>query len=101
MTMDQSSSSLDEEKIDLLTIDAKALQGLLENGSVTSLGLVRQYLAQIKRWDDKFHAMIQTTPVDLLEAAAKSLDQERASGKTRGPLHGVPIIIKVGNIRMY
>ncbi|KAJ5648058.1 hypothetical protein N7490_004430 [Penicillium lividum] len=81
-------------EVDLLTIDAKALQTLLSQGQVTSLGLVRQYVAQIKRHDDKLHAMIQITPNDLLEATANILDQERASGKTRGPLHGVPIIIK-------
>jgi amidase len=81
--------------VDLLTIDAKALQALLSAGEVTSLGLVRQYVAQINDHDEKLHAMIRITPNDLLEEAAKSLDQERAAGKTRGPLHGIPIIIKV------
>ncbi|KAJ5672228.1 hypothetical protein N7507_001355 [Penicillium longicatenatum] len=80
--------------VDLLTIDAKALQALLSAGEVTSLGLVRQYVAQINDHDEKLHAMIRITPNDLLEEAAKSLDQERAAGKTRGPLHGIPIIIK-------
>lgn len=84
-----------EEDINLLTLDAKALQVLLDQGKITSLGLVRKYLAQIDRHDDKLHAMIQSSPLDLLEAKAKSLDEERASGKTRGPLHGIPIIIKV------
>ncbi|KAJ6093074.1 hypothetical protein N7486_008363 [Penicillium sp. IBT 16267x] len=82
------------KNVDLLTIDAKALQALLSAGEVTSLGLVRQYVAQIREHDEKLHAMIRVTPNDLLEEAAKSLDQERAVGKTRGPLHGIPIIIK-------
>lgn len=84
-----------EKAVNVLTTDAQGLQKLLENGDVTSFGLVGQYLAQIEKHDGRLHAMIQTTPKDLLEATAKSLDQERAAGNTRGPLHGIPIIIKV------
>lgn len=83
-----------DKAVDVLTIDAEGLKTLLERGDVTSQGLVRQYLAQIKRHDGKFHAMIQTTPIALLEERASMLDRERATGKTRGPLHGIPIIIK-------
>lgn len=86
-----------EKALDVLTIDAQGLQKLLENGEVTSLDLIDLYLAQIEKHDGRLHAMIQTTPRDLLEAAAKSLDQERAAGKVRGPLHGIPIIIKVSS----
>lgn len=92
---DQNPKHSQEKMVDLLTIDVKALQALLSAGEVTSLGLVRQYVAQINKHDEKLHAMIRITPNDLLEEAAKSLDQERAAGKTRGPLHGIPIIIKV------
>lgn len=84
-----------EKDINVLEIDAKNLQTLLEKGTVTSLDLVRQYVAQIQRHDDKLHAMIRTTPIEILEDTAKSLDQERAAGKIRGPLHGIPITIKV------
>ncbi|CAI7616749.1 unnamed protein product [Penicillium pancosmium] len=83
-----------QQEIDLLEIDARHLQGLLESGRVTSLDLVRQYVAQIQRHDSKLHAMIQTASIDLLEQTARSLDQERADGKIRGPLHGIPITIK-------
>ncbi|KAJ5083647.1 hypothetical protein N7456_013074 [Penicillium angulare] len=91
---DQPQITSAEEDIDLLTIDAKALQALFNQGKITSLDLVRKYLAQISRHDENLHAMIWTTPLDLLEAKAKLLDEERASGKTRGPLHGIPILIK-------
>ncbi|OQE17313.1 hypothetical protein PENSTE_c021G09390 [Penicillium steckii] len=83
-----------EKEMNLLEIDAKQLQGLLESGEVTSLDLVRRYIAQIQRHDDKLHAMIQITPLDLIEQRARSLDQERAAGNVRGPLHGIPITIK-------
>lgn len=92
---DQNLEDSHEKNVDVLTIDAKALQALLSAGEVTSLGLVRKYVAQIKEHDKKLHAMIRITPNDLLEETAKSLDEERAVGKTRGPLHGIPIIIKV------
>lgn len=82
------------DMVDVLTIDAAGLKTLLARGNVTSQNLVKQYLAQIQRHDGKLHAMIQTTPIDLLEKRASMLDQERAAGKTRGPLHGIPIIIK-------
>ena len=82
--------------VDLLTIDAKGLQCLLGRGEITNLDLVRRYLAQIQRHDGKLRAMIKVTPSDILEETAKSLDRERAAGRLRGPLHGIPIIIKVG-----
>lgn len=88
--------SREDAVVDVLTIDAEGLKTLLERGDVSSQGLVKQYLAQIKRHDSKLHAMIQTSPDDLLEERAELLDQERAAGKIRGRLHGIPIIIKVG-----
>lgn len=85
---------INSDMADVLTVDAEGLKTLLERGNITSQGLVKQYLAQIQRHDGKFHAMIQTTPIGLVEKRASMLDQERAAGKTRGPLHGIPIIIK-------
>ncbi|KAJ5689587.1 hypothetical protein N7462_003979 [Penicillium macrosclerotiorum] len=86
--------AINNEIIDVLAIDGHGLQKLLQSGEVTSLSLVGQYLAQIEKHESKLHAMIKTTPKDLLENTARSLDEERAAGKLRGPLHGIPIIIK-------
>lgn len=83
------------ESINLLTIDAKGLQSLLADRKFTSLDLVRQCLAQIQQHDGYLHAMIETTPVHILEETATSLDRERAGGTLRGPLHGIPILVKV------
>ncbi|KAK4147940.1 amidase signature domain-containing protein [Dichotomopilus funicola] len=82
------------QAFDLLTIDAKGLQGLLDQGELTSLDLVRQCLTQIQQHDGNLHAMISITPTDVLEEIARLLDRERAGGKLRGPLHGIPITIK-------
>ncbi|KAH6868972.1 amidase signature domain-containing protein [Thelonectria olida] len=80
--------------LNLLTADTKTLQQMLTSGTITSAGLIDAYLAQIQKHDDYLHAMIQITPLNMLEAAAKTLDEERAAGKVRGPLHGIPIIVK-------
>lgn len=80
--------------IDVLTADVKSLQSLLETRHATSRTLVELYLAQIRKHDGYLHAMIQIAPYDSLMKRADEMDQERSSGVIRGPLHGVPIIIK-------
>ena len=68
------------------------LQIALEEGRVTSRELVLQYLARIATYEDKLNAAITVSP-DALEEA-ETLDRERASGKIRGPLHGIPVALK-------
>lgn len=71
---------------------------LLENGEATSYALVSEYLARIEAYDNEYgtepglHAII-TVNKNVLDEA-KKLDEERAAGKLRGPLHGIPLIIK-------
>jgi amidase len=81
--------------VDVLTADIKTLQDWLRHGHGTSVALVESHLAQIQKHDGYLHAMIQVRSLDLLLETAKGLDQERQKGKLRGPLHGIPIIIKV------
>ncbi|KAH0593042.1 hypothetical protein MHUMG1_09289 [Metarhizium humberi] len=80
--------------IDVLTADVKGLQSLLSQGHVTSRSLVESYLAQIDKHDGYLHAMIQITPTHLLYERAGQMDRERRAGSIRGPLHGIPTIIK-------
>ncbi|KAK2594393.1 hypothetical protein QQS21_007899 [Conoideocrella luteorostrata] len=80
--------------IDVLTADIKDLQSLLGQGRVTSRSLVESYLAQIHKHDGYLHAMIQVSPMHLLYERADQMDRERRAGSNRGPLHGIPIIIK-------
>ena len=64
----------------------------MEQGRVTSRELVLQYLVRIASYEDKLHAAITVNPHALAEAEAR--DRERAHGKVRGPLHGIPIALK-------
>lgn len=71
------------------------IQSDLSSGEVTSEQLVGVYLARIEQLDDsgpELNAVLAINPDALAEA--RVLDTERAAGRVRGPLHGVPILIK-------
>lgn len=68
------------------------MQKALREKRVTSRGLVQQYLTRIALYNPKLHAVITVNPNALKEA--EELDRERAQGKLRGPLHGIPIALK-------
>src|SRR5207248_8297534 len=68
------------------------MQAALKSGRITSHDLVQQYLTRIATYEDKLHAAITVNPNALKEADDR--DRERAQGKIRGPLHGIPIAIK-------
>ena len=68
------------------------LQKALADGRVTSRQIVVEYLTRIALWEDRLKAIITVNPRVLEEADA--LDRERAQGRIRGPLHGIPIALK-------
>ncbi|MEP6765293.1 MAG: amidase family protein, partial [Gemmatimonadaceae bacterium] len=71
------------------------LDTALAKGRVTSLQLVDAYLARIAAYDHAgpgLNALIRLNPNARKDAAARDL--ERKQGHVRGPLHGIPIIIK-------
>jgi amidase len=71
------------------------LQAAMERGETTSQQLVSQYLERISAFDQhgpKLNAIIYINPRAIEEAAA--LDRERATRGARGPLHGIPIVLK-------
>ncbi|GAQ35529.1 amidase [Aspergillus tubingensis] len=80
----------------VLTATATQLSQLLYRGDTTSVDIVKAYLAQIDRHNRaglNLHATISVNAeAALAQAAAR--DDERSQGKTRSPLHGIPIIIK-------
>ena len=71
------------------------LQAAMASGVVTSRDLVEAYLARIRAYDHAgpaLDAMIALNPRALDDADA--LDKERAARGPRGPLHGIPVVIK-------
>ncbi len=59
---------------------------------LSSAELTEAYLRRIERLDPLLHAVIETNP-EALDIAARR-DVERRAGRVRGPLHGVPILVK-------
>jgi amidase len=71
------------------------LQGAMQAGRVTSRGLVESYLARIQAYDQagpRLNSIVMTNPRAREEADA--MDRERADKKVRGPLHGIPVLVK-------
>jgi amidase len=64
----------------------------MEQRRATSRDLVQQCLVRIATYEERLNAVISVNPKALEEAEA--LDRERAQGKVRGPLHGIPIALK-------
>ncbi|GGH45800.1 amidase family protein [Microbacterium album] len=81
--------------IDLATAGVPEVRTALENGELTSVQLVQAYLDRIRDLSiggPHLNAVRSINP-DVYEEAAQ-LDAERAAGTVRGPLHGVPVLLK-------
>jgi len=71
------------------------IQSALERGEATSVDLVRQYTARINAYDKQGPGLSSIVRINPLAAAvAARLDAERQASGARGPLHGVPILMK-------
>ncbi|WP_184407025.1 amidase [Xanthomonas sp. 3075] len=80
---------------DLIEADVASLQARMSAGQGSSLELTRAYLqriATIDRAGPTLNAVIELNP--QAEADARALDAERRRGHVRGPLHGIPVLLK-------
>jgi amidase len=85
-----------ESTINPLTATASELQARLSSGSTTSQQLVALYLDQIAENNDYLKAVIAVAPQNILSKVSAELDEERIiKDQIRGPLHGIPILVKV------
>lgn len=78
--------------IDLDTVTIPELQARRDKGSLTSSALTRAYLKRIEAVDPKINAVLRTDPSALRQAAAS--DARHRSGAIRGPLDGIPVLLK-------
>jgi len=65
---------------------------MMDAGHLTSRELVQGYLDRIEALNPLLHAVIEANPQAVSIAAR--LDAERRAGSVRGPLHGIPVIVK-------
>ena len=80
---------------DLATATIADVQAAMKAGTITSEKLTQLYLARLDAYDKqgpKINTVILLNPKAL--ETAKALDAERKAGKVRGPLHGIPIVLK-------
>lgn len=77
---------------ELVEVTISELQAKMKAGKLTSRKLTEMYLERIKQIDTKTHAVLEQNPDAL--SIADALDKERKKGKIRGPLHGIPVLIK-------
>ena len=68
------------------------LQAAMASGALTSAGLTHGYINRIQSLNPTLHAVIEVNPNAI--AIATALDHERRNGHVRGPLHGIPILVK-------
>ncbi|MEA9589107.1 amidase [Xanthomonas sp. WHRI 10064A] len=81
--------------LDLIDADVAGLQARMARGDTTSLALTRAYLQRIDTIDragPTLNAVIERNA--QAETDARTLDAERAAGRVRGPLHGIPVLLK-------
>ena len=80
---------------DVAEKSVRELGAAMADGAVTAVDLVAAYLDRIEAFDQRgpaLNAMIAINP-RAAEVAAE-LDAERAAGNVRGPLHGIPVVVK-------
>ncbi|MFS0864446.1 amidase family protein [Fredinandcohnia sp. 179-A 10B2 NHS] len=76
----------------LIEATIEDLQDKLSSGEITSKQLVLMYLHRISLYDGELKSVLEINP-DALHLAA-ALDKERTITGARGPLHGIPVLLK-------
>ncbi len=91
-------NALTKAPVDVTTMSIDELIDAMDKGYLTSEALVNIYLERIEAYDKQFNSINQINEHAVEQA--KELDKERESGKLRGKLHGIPILVKC-NIDVY
>ncbi len=83
------------QRVEVVELSVAQAQAAMADGTCSSRSLTQAYLDRIARVDDAgptLNAVIEVNPRALDEAT--TLDRERAAGHVRGPLHGIPVLLK-------
>ncbi len=88
-------SPVQNPEFELAELDIVELQRRMTSGQDSAASLCAKYLARIEALDrdgPSLHSVLETNPE--VQAIAAGLDAERKAGTVRGPLHGIPVLIK-------
>jgi len=77
---------------DFIEATISQLQAAMASGQLTSRELTLGYISRIQSLNPLLHSVIEVNPNAL--AIAAGLDNERRNGHVRGPLHGIPLLVK-------
>ncbi len=91
-TADEERAAAEVAPFELEELSIAELQEGMESGRFTARSIAELYLGRISEVDGRLRSVIETNP-DALDLAGE-LDRERAAGNLRGPLHGIPILLK-------
>lgn len=95
LTLLSSFTAAAQSSFDVFEASISEIQSALGQGQINSVQLVRQYLDRIQAFDKQgpmLNSIVRINPEAL--AQARALDVERQRTGSRGPLHGVPIVVK-------
>jgi amidase len=79
-------------ELDLAEATVSSLQAAMAAGETTARKIAEGYLFRIAEIDKNLNSIIELNPDAL--AIADAMDAERKEGKLRGPLHGIPVLLK-------
>ena len=88
-------SNNQKKEFELLEWSVADLQKAMMEGKLSAVDITQQYLDRIQSIDkgeNGLNSVMEVNPDAI--AIAEDLDKERAAGKVRGPLHGIPVLIK-------
>jgi amidase len=92
---EQAADTADVGRFDLDEATIADLQGRMQQGRSSAVEIAEAYLkriGQIDKTGPALRSILETNPDALSDA--KALDAERKAGKVRGPLHGIPVLLK-------
>jgi amidase len=85
-------SALAAGSFDFIEKSIPELQDAMASGQLTSRQLTQGYIRRMQSLNPLLHSVIEVNPNAI--AIATQLDNERRRGQVRGPLHGIPLLVK-------